>query len=84
MDNVFVAPMLSARDSARKRAQNHFQAAEARTALVKQIVTAENAALDARSAKLKALRLAKEAEDAPNAGSAPTSANKSTRKIAHG
>lgn len=36
-----------------------------RTALVKDMVAKENATLDARTARLKALRLAKEAADPP-------------------
>ncbi|HSZ74353.1 MAG TPA: hypothetical protein VK779_06005, partial [Rhizomicrobium sp.] len=48
---------------ARRKAQNHFEAAETRTNLVKQIVAAESAALDARTKKLRALRLAKEEAD---------------------
>ena len=59
------------RDGARRRAQNHFELAEARTSLVKQMVDAERNALDAKTAKLKALRLAKEAEDAAAANPTP-------------
>lgn len=62
------------RNEARKRAQNHFEAAEARTDLVKKMVAAENAALDARTAKLKALRLAKEEADRAAAAAAPVAA----------
>ena len=51
------------RDRARSKAQSHFEVAEARTELVKQIVAAENAALAAKTAKLRALRLAKEEAD---------------------
>jgi hypothetical protein len=51
------------RDGARRKAQNHFELAEARTSLVKKMVDAERAALDAKTAKLKALRLAKEEAD---------------------
>jgi hypothetical protein len=51
------------RNGARKKAQNHFDLAEQRTSLVKQMVASESAALDARTAKLKALRLAKEEAD---------------------
>jgi hypothetical protein len=51
------------RTSVRRKAQSHFEAAEARTALVKQIVDAENAARDARTVKLRGLRLAKEEAD---------------------
>jgi len=52
------------RSSARKRAQNHFQASEQRDVLVRQIIEKERAASDAKTAKLRALRLAKEAADA--------------------
>jgi hypothetical protein len=66
---------------ARKKAQNHFEAAEARTTLVKQIVQAENAALDARTAKLRALRLAKEEADrAAAAANPPPEPTKKPRK----
>ena len=51
------------RDNARKRAQNHFTASEQRDTLVKQEIEKERAASAAKTAKLKALRLAKEAED---------------------
>jgi hypothetical protein len=51
------------RDGARRRAQNHFVAAEQRDTLVKQMVQAERAATDAKTAKLRALRLAKEETD---------------------
>ncbi|HEY5336608.1 MAG TPA: hypothetical protein VIJ85_00265 [Rhizomicrobium sp.] len=51
------------RDIARKRAQNHFTASEQRDTLVKQEIEKERAASAAKTAKLKALRLAKEADD---------------------
>ncbi len=51
------------RDNARKRAQNHFTASEQRDTLVKQEIEKERAASAAKTAKLKALRLAKEADD---------------------
>ncbi len=47
-------------NAGRRKAQNAFQVAEARTQLVKSIVDAENAALVAKTAKLRALRIAKE------------------------
>ena len=56
-------PRPTERDGARRRAQNHFELAEARTNLVKQMVDAERKALDTKTAKLRALRLAKEEED---------------------
>jgi hypothetical protein len=49
--------------NARTKAQSHFETADARTALVKQIVDAENKARDVKTAKLRALRLAKEEAD---------------------
>ena len=51
------------RDGARRQAQNHFELAEARTTLVKQMMDTERAALDAKTVKLRALRLAKEEAD---------------------
>ena len=57
--------------SARKKAQSHFDAAEQRTNLVKQMVQAESAANDAKTAKLKALRLAKEESARAAAAAAP-------------
>ena len=72
------------RDGARRKAQNHFEAAEARTNLVKKIMEGERAALDARTAKLRLLRLAKEDEDRAAAlvaaQNAPASAAKKPRK----
>ena len=58
-----MASTTDTRDTARKRAQNHFSASEQRDALVKQEIEKERAATAAKTAKLKALRLAKEAED---------------------
>lgn len=52
------------RDLARKKAQTHFTASEARDALVKQEIEKERLAVAAKTAKLRALRLAKEAQDA--------------------
>ncbi len=65
---------------ARKRAQNHFELAEARTTLVKQMVDAERTALDAKTAKLKALRLAKEAADAAELAANPPAPTPARRK----
>jgi hypothetical protein len=62
------------RDAARNRAQKHFAASEQRDVLVKQMIESERAAVDARTAKLKALRLAKEEADrlaAPPASEKP-------------
>ena len=51
------------RDGARRKAQNHFAASEVRDTLVKQEVARERAQNDAKTAKLRALRLAKEEAD---------------------
>jgi hypothetical protein len=51
------------RDGTRRRAKNLFAAAEARDSLVKQEVARDRALFDAKTAKLKALRLAKEEAD---------------------
>jgi hypothetical protein len=67
------------RDGARRRAQNHFELAEARTSLVKQMMDAERKALDTKTEKLKALRLAKEAQDAADAAANPAPAPKTAK-----
>ena len=61
----------SEREGARNRAQNHFAVAAQRDTLVKQMISTERAALDARTAKLRALRLAKEEADRIAAADAP-------------
>jgi hypothetical protein len=53
----------SSKNAARNRAQSHFAASEQRDETVKQMIAAEAAARDAKTAKLRALRLAKEAQD---------------------
>jgi hypothetical protein len=58
-----VAENQNDREAARNRAQKHFAASEQRDVLVKQMIESERAAVDARTAKLKALRLAKEEAD---------------------
>jgi hypothetical protein len=50
-------------DSARRRAQTHFTASEQRDTLVRREIEKERAASTAKTAKLRALRLAKEAAD---------------------
>jgi hypothetical protein len=65
-DNSETRPVSAAprdRDGARKRAQNHFTASEQRDTAVKQMIAAERMAREANTAKLRALRLAKEAAD---------------------
>ena len=60
----------TSKDVARKRAQNHFAASEIRDTTVKQMIEAERAT-EAKTAKLRALRLAKEEEDRQAALAAP-------------
>lgn len=64
------------RDAARNRAQKHFAASEQRDVLVKQLMESERAATDAKTAKLRALRLAKEEADRVEAENAPKPAPK--------
>lgn len=51
------------RDQARRKAQNHFAASEQRDALVRKELEKERAQSAAKTAKLRALRLAKEASE---------------------
>lgn len=51
------------REAVRRNAQSHFTHTERRDELVRQEIEKERAALDAKTAKLRALRLAKEAND---------------------
>jgi hypothetical protein len=69
------------KDASRRNADSHFVAWQQRTTLVKQQMATESAANDAKTARLKALRLAKEEEDRIAAALAPPPApkKKSTR-----
>ena len=62
------------RDAALRTANNAFQVWENRTQLVKQEMAAASAANDAKTARLKALRLAKEQQDAAEAAANPAPA----------
>ncbi len=64
-------PTSEKKNSARRNAESHFVAWERRTALVKQQASAESAASDAKTIRLKALRLAKEAANMEAAPQAP-------------
>ena len=66
----------SQKDNARRNANSHFAAWEQRTNLVKQQTSAESAANDAKTLRLRALRLAKEEEDRQAAALAPKPAPK--------
>ena len=69
------------RDQARRKAQNHFAASEQRDALVRKEIEKERAVSAAKTAKLRALRLAKEASDKDAASrlAADTTAAKKTK-----
>jgi hypothetical protein len=54
---------MSSTPSARSRAQSHFKSSEHREDAIRAELEKERAAVDARTARLKALRLAKEAEE---------------------
>jgi len=60
---VMSNPTEERRDQARRKAQNHFAASEQRDALVRKEIEKERALSAAKTAKLRALRLAKEAVD---------------------
>ena len=70
------------KDIARRKMGTPFTASEARDALVKKALEAERQAFEAKTAKLRALRLAKEAADAEQAVrlAAETPAKKSAPK----
>jgi len=51
------------REAVRRNAQSHFTHTERRDELVRQEIEKERAAVDAKTAKLKALRLAREATE---------------------
>ena len=55
------------REAVRRNAQSHFTHTERRDELVRQEIEKERAAVDAKTAKLKALRLAKEATERADA-----------------
>ncbi len=57
------SPSGLSRDAARSRAMNHFQQAEKRDALVKAELDKERIATAAKTVKLRALRMAREAEE---------------------
>jgi hypothetical protein len=59
------------RDRTRPRPYKHADAVAARMALLKETAKEEDVAFDARTAKLRALRLAKEEPDSRNATTIP-------------
>ena len=64
------------KDASRRNADSHFTAWQQRTTQVKQQMASETAANYSKTARLKALRLAKEEEDRQAAMLAPPSAPK--------
>lgn len=62
---------VSERDAAKTRAQKHFTASEERDSQIKQLIQSERTATDSKTAKLRALRLAKEEEERAAAANAP-------------
>jgi hypothetical protein len=76
MSESQTTPAGGERDRARKKAQNHFVTYDERSTLVKQMIADETAAIARKTEKLRALRLAKEEEDARVAAAAPAPAKK--------
>lgn len=72
--------MADFKGSTPNRAQAAQSASEQRTRLVKDMMAKESAATDAKTARLKALRLAKEAEDAAALAASPPAAKTRARK----
>jgi hypothetical protein len=70
------------REAARRKAQDHFTAAERRDSDVRQEIARQQANAAAQIAKLRALRLAKEEADRIEAANAPPPAPKSRKKKA--
>jgi hypothetical protein len=70
----------SERDAAVSKAQKHFAASEQRDASIKQMIEDERAAIAVRTAKLRALRLAKEEADRIAAANAPKPEPKASAK----
>lgn len=68
------------REAARTKAQSHFQASEKRDQMVRDEIARERAATDAKTAKLRALRLAKEEADRIAAQNAPAPQTKAPAK----
>ena len=67
------------REASRTRAKSHFQAAERRDDLVRQEIEKERATVNAKTAKLRALRLARD-EEARKTEEAQTAERPAARK----
>ena len=66
-----ISPPPRDRDGARRKALSHFAVAEQRDTEIHQVITRERAATDSKTAKLRALRLAKEEADRAAAEAEP-------------
>jgi hypothetical protein len=66
------------RDSARRKAQNHFAASEQRDSAIKQEIERDRAAVAAKTAKLRTLRLQKEAAEADAKAAEPAPKTRKT------
>jgi hypothetical protein len=72
-------PNANQRDAARRKAQDHFTAAEKRDSEVRREIQREQAATAAKTAKLRALRLIKEEAERIAAANAPAPAPRKSR-----
>jgi hypothetical protein len=72
-------PSAASRDTARRRGQTHFATPELREDAFRAEVHRERKASDAKTAKLRTLRLAKEEQDRIDAANAPPPPPKKTR-----
>lgn len=70
----------STRDAARRRGDSHFTSSEAQEGAFRAEINRERKASDAKTAKLRALRLAKEEEDRIAAANAPPPPKKTRAK----
>lgn len=70
----------SEREATLTKAQTYFQASERRDQVVRDEIARERAATDAKTARLRALRLAKEEEDRIAAANAPAPAPKTAKR----
>ena len=75
------APTGLQREAARRKAQDHFTASEKRDTEVRQEIARQQAATAARTAKLRALRLAKEEADRIAAANAPAPKSRKKRSV---
>jgi hypothetical protein len=75
-----ISPPPRDRDGARRKALDHFAASEKRDTQVRQEIARQRAATDAKTAKLRALRLAKEEADRIAAANAPPAPPKAGAK----